>query len=195
SYSLHPSSFLLLLFLSHVLTLRVSIARVCRAYPGARGAFVFTLIRDPADRIRAVFSDVTSGALATEGLEGLGDLLRERYGATGEPGADFDAFLDFVEDNIEGRTAAPYHPAWAPQSDLLAAYAAETPVDFIARAKTVEDDVGVIFARLGLVGDGLATALRDALSAPLTPELTSPRRERIERIYARDYARLGFRTG
>ncbi|MEL7463557.1 MAG: sulfotransferase family 2 domain-containing protein [Pseudomonadota bacterium] len=153
-----------------------------------RGAFVFSVIRHPVDRIRAVFAEMVVGGAAPEGLEGLGDLLRERYGAP-----DFDAFLSFVEDNIAGRTAAPYHPAWAPQADLLAAYAAETPVDFVARAETIADDAAWIAKRLGLQAGALAGVLEAGLAPPSGPDLSPAQIARIEAIYARDYARLGYK--
>jgi hypothetical protein len=161
----------------------------------ARGAFVFTIIRHPLERIRAVVARIAAEEDAPEGLEGLSDLLRERYGATGAAETDFDAFLSFVEDNIAGRTAAPYHPAWAPQAELLAAYAAHTPIDFVARAETIEEDAAWIAKRLGLAEKGLAATLREAFAPPLAPEPSPGQLARIEAIYADDYARLGYKPG
>lgn len=160
----------------------------------ARGTFVFSLIRHPADRIREVFVRFAKGTAAPDWLR---ETLIARYGAS--PGldedGDFDAFLAFVADNIAGRTPGDYHPEWAPQSELLAIYAEETPVDFVARAERIGEDAPYILSRLGVPDpDGEVTAtLAAALKRPETPRLTPDREERICEIYARDYARLGYK--
>lgn len=161
----------------------------------ARGAFVFSFVRRPADRIRAVFQRFVRDGDAPDNLSGLQALLRNGYGADGTDGGDFDAFLNFIDDNLAGRTAAPYHPAWAPQADLLAAYAAETPVDFIGRAERVAEDAKYVLARLGLADHTLVAALAESFAQPLTPQLTPEREARIRAVFAVDYERLGYKPG
>lgn len=159
----------------------------------SRGAFVFSVIRDPADRIRVVFNRF---ARREDAPEGLRETLVGRYGASPDlvVDGDFDAFLHFVEDSIRGRAPSPYLPAWAPQAELLAAYARETPVDFVARAERIGEDAPYLLDRLGAPDpDGaVAAKLVAALTRPETPPLTAARAARIAEIYARDYARLGY---
>ena len=162
-----------------------------------RGSFVFSLIRHPADRIRDVYMRFVFGGEAPEGLERLRATLIADYGAPADMTAEtgFDAFLDFVGDAIAGRIAAPYHPAFAPQSDLLAAYAAETAVDFVARAETIAEDAAWIAGKLGHGdrGEALVSALEAALIPPETPAMTPERETRVREIFAKDYGRLGYK--
>lgn len=159
----------------------------------ARGTFVFSLIRHPADRIREVFARFARGEEAPDGLR---EALVTLYGASPrlDVEADFDAFLAFVADSARGRTATAHHPAWAAQADLLAAYAEETPIDFVARAERIGEDAPYILDRLGVADpDGALTkALGEALARPEAPALTPEREAKISEIYARDYARLGY---
>ena len=106
----------------------------------------------------------------------------------------FSSAGDSVPQKGQSRAClAGFHSAWAPQADLLAAYAAETPVDFIGRAERVGADAAYILERLGLADDGLTAQLSEAFAAPLAPDLDPETEARIERIFGADYDKLGYK--
>ncbi len=170
-----------------------------------RGGFVFSFVRDPAARIWEVYQGrILHGA--DPAFDDARRVMIRDYGAPSVPAmqtdpaaraAGFDAFLSFVADNMAGRTAAPQDPAWAPQSLLIAAYAEETPPDFVGRLERAEADLGYVLGRLNVPDDGrLAASVVSALAArmtvPLADVMTPARAARIHEIYARDYRRLGY---
>ncbi|MEM7525324.1 MAG: sulfotransferase family 2 domain-containing protein [Pseudomonadota bacterium] len=166
-----------------------------------RGAFVFSIVRHPATRLRDVFERL----VLQSGASPFGDVreaLVRDYGAPDAAicltsrdaaGESFDAFMRFVEDSLANRAAAPLHPAWAPQATLLAAYGEVCPIDFIARAERIEADAAYVLQRLGVEDDGaLASALRAEAEAPSLIEMTEAREAAARHVHALDFNRLGF---
>ena len=170
-----------------------------------RGGFVFSFIRHPAERIHDVFlrriARVDGGVFAQAQMHMARDYRAPTPGememSAEARSAGFDAFLNFIEDNLAGRTQAQVDPAWTPQSTLLAQYAVETPVDFIGRCERLDADLAYIAARIAAPADGLAQKIesqfrRQSEHWPLSAWLTPEREARLRRIYERDYARLGY---
>jgi len=170
-----------------------------------RGAFVFSFVRHPAERLHDVF-------LRRIARENAGDftmiqmmMARDHGGPTVQDMAlsaeallaGFDAFISFVEDNLSGRTALKPDKVWSPQTTLLANYARETPLDFIGRFERLEEDAAYVLSRLGVTADHLVPRLvaateRAETILPRAHWLTLAREERIRAIYQRDYQRLGY---
>ena len=170
-----------------------------------RGAFVFSFVRHPAERLHDVF--IRRIARAEGDAYTMVQMMMARDHRGPGPGemasspdallAGFDAFISFVEANLGGRTALRVDPAWTPQSTLLSLYAQETPLDFTGRIERLEDDLAFVLARLSAPPVDIAPKLRASLSRiedemPKTHWLTREREVRIRKIFERDYARLGY---
>lgn len=160
----------------------------------------FSVIRHPLDRAHDVFRrQVLHGA-----RENVRQFIARIYDVTlpekGTPPEDyrpedhrrgFAAFLRFVHANLNGQTGMVTHPAWAPQSALIADIASRGPIRHVVR----ED---ALSAALPLLGHSFGRALppydppqrynRLTLSSIYDPELEALGRA----AYAEDYARLGY---
>ena len=170
-----------------------------------RGAFIFSFVRHPAERLHDVF--IRRIARAEGDAYTMVQMIMARDHRGPGPGematspdallAGFDAFISFVEANLGGRTALRVDPAWSPQSTLLAAYARETPLDFIGRVERMDDDLAFVTARMKAPPVDFAPKLKVSLTRvegelPKHNWLTRDRETRIRKIFERDYARLGY---
>lgn len=170
-----------------------------------RGAFIFSFVRHPAERLHDVF--IRRIARAEGDAYSMVQMMMARDYRGPGPGemasspdamlAGFDAFIRFVESNLGGRTALRVDPAWTPQSTLLAAYARETPVDFVGRVERLDDDLQFVLSRMKASPIELAAKLKGSLARvedemPKAVWLTRERETRIRKIFERDYARLGY---
>lgn len=170
-----------------------------------RGAFVFSFIRHPAERLHDVF--IRRIAQADAGAYSMVQMMMARDYRGPGPGemmsstdallTGLDAFISFVESNLSGHTALRVDPAWTPQSTLLALYARETPIDFIGRIENLDDDLSFVLSRMKSPPIELAPKLKASLERighemPKSIWLTRERETRIRKIYERDYARLGY---
>ncbi len=170
-----------------------------------RGAFVFSFVRHPAERLHDVFirriahaeSDAYTMVQMMMARDYQGPGPGEMASSTDALLAGFDAFISFVESNLSGKTALRVDPAWTPQSTLLAEYARETPLDFIGRIERLDEDLSFVLSRIkspsiDLVPKLTASLARVADELPKSIWLTRDRETRIRQIFERDYARLGY---
>ncbi len=170
-----------------------------------RGAFIFSFVRHPVERLQDVF--IRRIARAEGDAYTMAQMMMARDHRGPGPGemtsspeamlAGFDAFISFVEANLSGRTALRVDPAWTPQSTLLAAYARETPLDFIGRIERLDEDFAFVMSRLAAPPVDLAPKLKASLARidgemPKSAWLSRERETRIHKIFERDYARLGY---
>lgn len=168
-----------------------------RNRPGHRS---FTLIRHPLDRAYAVFRRL----MLEEEFEGLRIGLQEAWQVsvvTGDPSslapdverAAFLGVLKFLRANLNGQTPVQQNVLWASQSSVLQGMAQVAAPDLVARAESLEADLGYLAARIG------APAPDDGVSDPLKAD-----RARLMRIcnrevelaahatYGRDYQMFGY---
>lgn len=170
-----------------------------------RGAFIFSFVRHPAERLHDVF--IRRIARAEGDAYTMVQMMMARDYRGPGPGemasspaallAGFDAFISFVESNLGGRTALRVDPAWTPQSTLLAAYARETPMDFIGRVERLDEDLQFALSRMKAPPIDFAAKLKGSLARvedemPKSVWLTRERETRIRKIFERDYSRLGY---
>lgn len=170
-----------------------------------RGAFVFSFIRHPAERLHDVF--IRRIARAEGDAYTMVQMMMARDHRGPGPGemtssteallAGFDAFISFVEANLSGRTALRVDPAWTPQSTLLASYTRETPLDFTGRIENLDEDLPFVMSRIAAPPIDLAPKLKASLARieeelPKSVWLTRERETRIRKMFERDYARLGY---
>lgn len=147
-----------------------------------RGAFIFTFTRHPAARLLDAFARLE----VDSAFETARVAIARDYGAR-----DFDAFLSFVADNLAGRTSAPSHPAWIPQSTLLAAHSAEAPLDFIGRVEDAAAGASTLLMRFGL-GPAPEIVARFAACFSAPPRLTATQEARLFSIYESDYQKFSY---
>ncbi len=170
-----------------------------------RGAFIFSFVRHPAERLHDVFIRRIARAEGDAYMMVQMMMARDYRGPgpgemTSSPKAllaGFDAFISFVDSNLGGRTALRVDPAWTPQSTLLAAYARETPLDFIGRVERLDEDLPFALSRMKAPPIDIAAKLKGSLARvedemPKSVWLTREREARIRKIFERDYARLGY---
>lgn len=170
-----------------------------------RGAFIFSFVRHPAERLHDIF--IRRIARAEGDAYTMVQMMMARDYRGPGPGemtsspdallAGFDAFISFVESNLGGRTALRIDPAWTPQSTLLAAYARETPMDFVGRVEHLDDDLQFVLSRMKAPPMELTMKLKASLARvedemPKAAWLTRDRETRIRKIFERDYDRLGY---
>lgn len=172
-----------------------------------RGAFVFSFVRDPAERIYDVFckriARIDGGVFTSVQMLIAQDYRAptpaEMASSNEAHRAGFSAFLNFAQDNLAGRTQMRIDPAWTPQSNLLAHYSKETPVDFIGRFERLESDIEYVFSRIGarssIAGDAGIVASHFQKAEDRSPgggQISNAQYEKIRHIFQRDYARLGY---
>jgi hypothetical protein len=168
-----------------------------RGHPGHRRV---TLIRHPLDRAHAVFRRL----MLEEEYEGLRIGLQEAWQVplvTGDPSAlapeveraAFLGVLRFLRANLNGQTPVQQHILWASQGSVLQGMAQIAPPDLVARAESLEADLGHLAARIG------APAPQGAVVHPFRAD-----RARLMRIcdreieaaalaaYGRDYRMFGY---
>lgn len=168
-----------------------------RDRPGHRS---FTLIRHPLDRAYAVFRRL----MLEEEFEGLRIGLQEAWQVpvvTGDPsslapGVERAAFLGvlrFLRANLNGQTPVQQNILWASQISVLQGIAQVLAPDLVARAESLEADLGYLAARIG------AAAPQSGVSDTLMSD-----RARLMRIcdreveaaaqaaYGRDYHMFGY---
>jgi hypothetical protein len=171
----------------------------------ADGGLSFTFVRDPGRRAYACF---TKRVMATgpRGFGAVRRLLQEGWGL--RPPADgealsverqrdnFAAYLAFVEANLAGRTSVRRDPHWDLQSPHLARLAQVAAIDYVGRVEDFASDMAWLLHRANVrrVVDlrrrppaRLGTLSFDDI---ITPALQA----QLDRIYARDYTDLGYRT-
>lgn len=153
-----------------------------RARRLAREGFVFTFVRDPYARCLSAYRDKVLGEKVQAAK------VRRGLGRVGGPPPGFLDFLDYLE---AGGLFEDVH--WAPQTDLFVV--PFDRFDFVGRVERLEADLdallGHLFGASGAAPPGRAGPRTDAdgaLPAILTPEAAA----RIERLYAADFALLGY---
>lgn len=166
-----------------------------------RGATVFTFARHPEARLRAVFAHRILNP-KEKGMDAARAEMSRLYGAPAleeirrsdeARSAGFGAFLEFIADNLAGRSAAPTSLAWAPQTMLLKSLSAEFPVDFVGRVEQGERDARMLLERAGVPDPGpVAAAFGARAAAADGPAPTPGQAARIRSLYAEDYSRFGY---
>ncbi len=168
-----------------------------RDRPGHRS---FTLIRHPLDRAYAVFRRL----MQEEDFEGLRIGLQEAWQvpvtmgdpsglAPGVERAAFLGVLRFLRANLNGQTPVQQNILWASQSSVLQGVAQVLAPDLVARAESLEADLGYLAARIG------AAAPESGVSNPLKAERTLLMRicdreveAAAQAAYGRDYQMFGY---
>jgi len=148
------------------------------------GFFVFTVVRNPYGRVLSAYLDKFRE----------GDKHRAEYGervASHDGGqVSFRAFCRYLADGGEAENAH-----WMQQTRLLAL---ADRIDHVGRVESLDADLEAIFARIGgTVPDTVsragppATAADTRLAEYYDDECTAL----VERVYAEDFARLGYPIG
>jgi hypothetical protein len=140
--------------------------------------YIFCFVRNPYDRLLSAYLDKISipGPYRTERLRALG--VQDRTHVT---------FCDFVN-ALERHNPSDYDAHWRPQY-LQTCYEWMNP-DFVGRFESLERDLGVVLARIGV---NFAAAYQAELrhrtqaSALLTSHYTSGIRERVQALYRSDF--------
>ncbi|WP_347266918.1 hypothetical protein [Paracoccus sp. (in: a-proteobacteria)] len=155
----------------------------------------FTVLRHPLLRAWTAFEALLRGSKAE-----LRALLREAHRLPLPPDAElaglddqrqaelFEAFLGFLQRNLNGQTGLPTQPGWASQSEVLAGFARVCAPDMVLREADLARDLGWLAASAGI----------EAPAAAPTPVCwpgfldDQALRAAARRAYLRDYVSFGF---
>lgn len=173
----------------------------------ASGALVFTFVRDPGVRAYACFNDKFMHA-GPHSFAAIRESLVRDWGlhppAPGQAATleqqqqNFHAFLQFVEANLAGQTHIRQDLHWAPQAPQLARFRRHVKIGFVGRVEDFASDMAWVLHR------SVPRRLPDlqfrpwrhpAAAYPFEQVVTPEIQATLDRVYAADYAELGYRPG
>lgn len=168
-----------------------------RANPGHKA---FTVLRHPLARAHAAFCEKILPHKGDAYLK-LRPLLREAHDVPlpkAEPGPDYDhaaafrAFLSFVVDNLEGRSALRVDPVWASQTAIIAGFAKLRAPDLLIREHEMASELPRLAQSFGYQDVPQVSAPTD----PNEPRLAAIYDRGLESLcrkaYRRDYESFGY---
>lgn len=159
----------------------------------------FTVLRHPLARIHATFCEKilpTDGDAYVEIREQLRRHhkvpLKARADAPGyDHRAAFEAFLDFVQQNLNGQTSIRVDPWWTTQTAVIQGFAELRTPDILIREDELSSMLPLICAQIGIDMPALP-AYTDPHLDRLMSIYDGTLEQRARKIYQRDFLNFGF---
>lgn len=157
----------------------------------SKSTYCFSMVRNPLKRLVSayinIFVDKDNGAYLTN----LDAIIARGYKVDGEISANFEIFVDFVEEALAD-TNIYCDRHWREQHiNIGNAY---LPYDFIAKIENYNDDIRHVFNAAGM-GDYISTIDQNKRYNPssrMDISVSTALKTKIEKIYAKDYELFGY---
>jgi hypothetical protein len=167
----------------------------------------FTFVRDPGPRAYSAFVEKiwATGPYSFPGIREhlvkLGSLTLSPLSSNEVPdkgvvAANFLAFLDFVSENLAGRTTFHANPHWCVQSTRIEQSRGARKIDFVGRVERFSDDMNFVLRTGGYNGPNLVDKRFNEGPRPpntLSEIMNAQIASRLSDIYSEDYDSYGYK--
>lgn len=160
----------------------------------------FTVLRHPLARIHATFCEKilpTDGAAYIE----IREQLRRHHNVPLKASADapgyehkaaFEAFLEFVQRNLNGQTSIRVDPWWTTQTAVIQGFSDLRMPDALIREEDLADGLAQICAQAGIAEIPAVPGDTDPHLPRLMDIYDGTLEQRARKIYQRDFLNFGF---